>query len=149
MVTYENEAQDAEVWFDEYCLGHALLNLLENGIKFTNQGGLRVRVYREADGTLSIDVADTGIGIDPAFLPRLLEPFAQEETGFTRRFEGSGLGLAVAKGYLERNGARITAASAKGAGSVFTITFPRSMGCGRARETQLADYQDDWDLQAE
>jgi PAS domain S-box-containing protein len=144
-ITYENEASDAEVWFDEYCLGHALLNLLENGIKFTNQGGLRVRVYRESSGALCIDVGDTGIGIDPAFLPRLLEPFAQEEMGFTRRFEGNGLGLAVAKGYLERNGARLTANSAKGVGSVFTVTFPRVIDCGRNPEPHSADYQDDCD----
>ena len=139
-INYENEASDAEVWFDEYCLGHALLNLLENGIKFTNQGGLRVRVYREAGGSLCIDVGDTGIGIDPAFLPRLLEAFAQEEMGFTRRFEGAGLGLAVAKGYLERHGARLTATSVKGVGSVFTITFPRVIDCGRNGEPHPPSY---------
>jgi PAS domain S-box-containing protein len=146
-ITYDNEAADAEVWFDEYCLEHALLNLLENGIKFTNQGGLRVRVYREAGGAPCVDVSDTGIGIDPGFLPRLLEPFAQEEMGFSRRFEGSGLGLAVAKGYLDCNGARLTATSAKGVGSVFTITFPQVIDCGRIREPHPADYQDDWDPQ--
>lgn len=146
-ITYKNEASDTEVWSDEYCLAHALLNLLENGIKFTNQGGVRVRVYHEAGGALCIDVSDTGIGIDPAFLPRLLEPFAQEDTGFTRRFEGSGLGLAVAKGYLERNGARLTATSAKGVGSVFTITFPHVIDCGRDREPHPAHYQDGWHAQ--
>jgi PAS domain S-box-containing protein len=146
-ITYENEASGAEVWFDEYCLGHALLNLLENGVKFTHQGGLRVRVYREAGDTLCVDVGDTGIGIDPAFLPRLLEPFAQEEMGFTRRFEGSGLGLAIAKGYLERNGARLTATSVKGVGSVFTITFPRVIDCSRNRELHAAAYPDNWQPQ--
>ena len=118
-IIYDNEAADAEVWFDEYCLEHALLNLLENGIKFTNQGGLRVRVYREAGGAPCVDVSDTGIGIDPGFLPRLLEPFAQEEMGFTRRFEGSGLGLAVAKGYLDCKGVRL-ADQRKGVGSLLS-----------------------------
>ena len=144
-ITYENEAKGVEVWFDEYCLSHALLNLLENGIKFTSQGGIRVRLYRDAESTLRVDVADTGIGIDPAFLPRLLEPFAQEDASFSRRFEGSGLGLAVAKGYLERNGAQLTATSAKGVGSVFTITFPCVIECGCDHESSLADYQDDGD----
>ncbi|HTT75402.1 MAG TPA: PAS domain S-box protein [Candidatus Binataceae bacterium] len=128
------EAGQAEVWCDEYCLGHAILNLLENAIKFTNQGGLKIRVYQGAGGELCLDVGDTGIGIDPAFLPRLLEPFAQEDTSVTRRFEGAGLGLAVAKGYLECNGARLTATSDKGVGSVFTITFPRVVDCGRDEE---------------
>jgi signal transduction histidine kinase len=81
-------------------------------------------------------VSDTGIGIDPAFLPHLLEPFSQEDASFTRKFEGSGLGLEVAKSYLECNGARLTATSNKGVGSVFTITFPRAVDCGGAKNHQ-------------
>jgi PAS domain S-box-containing protein len=130
-LTYINEATDAEIWCDEYCLTRALEHLLENAIKFTHQGEVRVRAYFDGAAALRIDIIDTGIGIDPAFLPRLLEPFSQEDCGFTRRFEGSGLGLALAKGYLECNGARLCASSQKGAGSVFSLIFPRPVDCQR------------------
>ncbi|MGH7818783.1 MAG: ATP-binding protein, partial [Candidatus Binatia bacterium] len=60
------------------------------------------------------------------FLPRLFEPFVQEDGGFSRPFEGSGLGLALTRRYLELNGAAIGVESEKGRGSVFTIRFPES-----------------------
>ena len=87
-LTYVNEVPAAEVWFDEYCLTNALSNLLENAIKFTHEGGAAVRVYRDGEGTLCLGLSDTGIGIDIDYLPRLLEPFSQEDASFTRRFEG-------------------------------------------------------------
>jgi PAS domain S-box-containing protein len=128
-LAYVNEAADAEVWCDEHCLTRALQHLLDNAIKFTQQGEVRVRAYRDHDGAIRIDISDTGIGIDPAFLPRLLEPFSQEDSGFNRRFEGSGLGLALTRGYLECNGARLVASSQKGAGSVFSLIFPLTVDC--------------------
>jgi signal transduction histidine kinase len=67
--------------FDEYCLLQALANLLDNAVKFTSHGGVCVRLWREATGAPVIDVEDSGIGIDAAFLPRLWEPFVQEEAG--------------------------------------------------------------------
>src|SRR5262249_46278436 len=68
-------------------------------------------------------VTDTGIGIEPGYLARIFEPFSQEESGYTRRFEGNGLGLALTRSYLQLNGASISVQSQKGQGSTFTITF--------------------------
>jgi light-regulated signal transduction histidine kinase (bacteriophytochrome) len=82
---------------DEYCLGHALANLLDNAVKFTEHGRVMVRVYRDADGRICLNVEDTGTGVDPSYLPRLFEPFSQEDGGQARRYEGMGLGLALAK----------------------------------------------------
>jgi PAS domain S-box-containing protein len=110
---------------DEYCLTHSLRNLIENAIKFTERGGATIRVYREASGAVCISVADTGIGIERTFLPHLLEPFAQEDSGITRRFEGAGLGLALTRRYLELSGAQLTVLTEKGLGSTFTIHFAR------------------------
>ena len=115
------DEQPATIAFDEYCLTQALRNLLENAIKFTEHGGATVRLYREAGGALRISVADTGIGIDAAFLPHLLEPFSQEDYGMSRRFEGAGLGLALTRRYLELNGSSLSVRSEKDAGSTFTI----------------------------
>ena len=70
-----------------------------------------------------IPAPTSGVGIDKEFLPKLFEPFVQEESGFSRKFEGSGLGLALTKRFLDANHARISVSSDKGAGATFTIHF--------------------------
>ena len=119
----EIAAPGAVATFDEYCLSGALTNLLQNAIKFTESGRVSIRLYHDAAGQLCIDVSDTGIGMEPEYLPRLFEAFSQERTGYTRKFEGSGLGLALARKYLELNGARLSVESAPGRGTTFTIHF--------------------------
>jgi PAS domain S-box-containing protein len=114
---------NAAVSFDPYCLGNALMNLVANAVKFTPSGEVRIELSRDLDRNLCLRVCDTGVGIAPTFLPRVGEPFAQEESGFTRRFDGTGLGLALTKRYLELNGARLSVESEKGKGSVVTIHF--------------------------
>ena len=121
------EADPALVRFDEYCLRGALRHLIENAIKFTEHGAIAIRLGRSPEGELAIDVRDTGIGIDARYLERLFEPFTQEEEGYGRRFEGSGLGLALARHYVEGNGGRVAVESRKGRGSRFSIVFPRSL----------------------
>ena len=113
----------ATVLFDEYCLSGALTNLLQNAIKFTEEGSVTAKLYRGADRHLKILVTDTGIGIEPGYLARIFEPFSQEESGYTRRFEGNGLGLALTRSYLQLNGATISVRSEKGRGSTFSISF--------------------------
>jgi PAS domain S-box-containing protein len=124
---------DATVRFDEYCLQSALSNLLQNAIKFTDRGEIVLGLDRDSTGTLKLEVRDTGIGIDNDYLPRLFEPFSQEQTGHRRRFEGAGLGLAFARKCVELGGAQISAASRKGEGSTFTIAFPRACEIRRRR----------------
>lgn len=124
----EIDADDAVVLFDEYCLSQALAHLLDNAVKFTAEGSVCVRLYRDEDAVPVIEVEDTGVGIDEAFLSRLWEPFVQEDAGYTRRFEGSGLGLTLAKKYLEMNGASLTVKSRKGKGSSFRIRLVGTAG---------------------
>lgn len=124
---------DATVRFDEYCLQSALSNLLQNAIKFTDRGEIVLGLDRDSTGTLTLKVRDTGIGIDDDYVPRLFEPFSQEQAGHSRRFEGAGLGLAFARKCVELGGARISAASRKGEGSTFTIAFPRACEIRRRR----------------
>ena len=118
------EVEKGVVLFDEYCLSQTLLNLLDNAIKFTAEGGVCVRLSQGPDQCLVLEVVDTGVGIDAAFLPHLFEPFSQEEIGYARPFEGAGLGTALAKNYLEMNGASIIVESKKGKGSTFRIFLP-------------------------
>jgi two-component system, sensor histidine kinase and response regulator len=124
---------DVTVRFDEYCLQSALSNLLDNAIKFTDRGEIVLGLERDSTGTLKLEVRDTGVGIDDDYMPRLFEPFSQEQTGHSRRFEGAGLGLAFARKCVELGGARISAGSRKGEGSTFSIAFPRGCEIRRRR----------------
>jgi signal transduction histidine kinase len=125
-ITREIEDPNITVMIDEYCLGHALANLLDNAVKFTEHGRVMVRVYRDADGRICLNVEDTGTGVDPSYLPRLFEPFSQEDGGQARRYEGMGLGLALAKRYLALNGAELSMTSTKHVGTALTIRLPKA-----------------------
>lgn len=119
----EIAAPQASVRFDEYCLASALTNLLQNAIKYTERGKVWMRLCRDSAAILCLEVCDTGMGIDSAYLPHIFDAFSQESPGLTRKFEGVGLGLALVRKYLELNGAEIAVTSEKGKGSVFTIRF--------------------------
>jgi PAS domain S-box-containing protein len=108
---------------DEYCIAQAVSNLLHNAIKFTLRGSVQLRVYRDAEGRVAISCRDTGIGISREYLPRLFSRYSQEEAGYSRPFEGLGLGMALVKEYLALNNATISVSSEKGVGSTFVITF--------------------------
>lgn len=118
---------------DDYSVAQAVRQILDNAIKFTNRGGVQVRIERGDPGAgVRVVVADTGVGIDPEFLSRLLEPFSQEDSGYTRKFEGAGLGLALARRFLDLNDASLKIESRKGEGSTVTLQFPPAGGGNRA-----------------
>lgn len=119
------DVPDATVIFDEHCLSNTIINLLQNAIKFTERGSVLVRVFRDREGVLALEVRDTGGGIDSAYLPRLFEPFSQESQESARSHEGAGLGLALVRRYVEFNGARIEVESTKHFGTTFTVIFAR------------------------
>ena len=112
------------VYADGPCLARVLTNLVDNAIKFTERGSIRVRIDRDSENRAILEVRDTGIGIEPWFLERLFEPFMQEEAGDKRRYEGNGLGLAVSRRYVELAGGSIEVESEKGKGSCFRIVLP-------------------------
>jgi signal transduction histidine kinase len=114
---------DAQVIFDEHCLSNTIINLLQNAIKFTDRGAVSVRVFRDRASVLSLEVRDTGRGIDQAYLPHLFEPFSQEGVDAAPSQEGAGLGLALVKRYVEFNRARIMVESTRNAGTAFTVSF--------------------------
>lgn len=102
-------------------------NLFSNAIKFTSKNG-RVRVSVESVGSnLEVVVADSGLGIDPEFLPRVFDRFTQNDSSSTRHARGLGLGLSIARQLVELHGGSIQAESpGVGHGSTFTARFPRS-----------------------
>jgi signal transduction histidine kinase len=104
-------------------LRHILLNLVGNGIKFTETGGVTVRVTRRPSVAGNIDlvvsVRDTGIGISPEGIDKLFHRFTQVDGSISRRFGGSGLGLAICRRLIEQMGGSISVHSTPGVGSVF------------------------------
>ncbi len=105
-----------------------LLNLLGNAVKFTDQGWIRVTLAAAPDGTrggwrLVCTVSDTGIGLDPASIPKLFERFTQADASTSRRFGGTGLGLAISRRLAEILGGGIEAEPRPGGGSVFRFNI--------------------------
>lgn len=110
---------------DERRLKQILLNLLSNAVKFTGRGGqVTVKAYVEADGALVMEVADTGIGIAPEDIPKAFAPFSQIDGSDTRRYEGSGLGLPLARALAELHQASLDLESAVGVGTTAVVRFP-------------------------
>jgi signal transduction histidine kinase len=124
------------VIFDQYCLTQALTNLLDNALKFTERGAVACRLYRAADARLCLEIRDTGIGISQEYLSQLFQPFSQERSGDTRKFQGSGLGLALTHKYLELNGAEVSIQSEKGNGTAVTLRFSQESEAGIQQSTQ-------------
>ena len=101
-------------------------NMLSNGVKFTPRGGVVQAALTVEPDTVSISVADTGIGIKPESLPFLFQRFWQAENVHTRYVGGLGLGLALARHFVELHGGTISATSAgEGQGSTFIVSLPR------------------------
>ena len=118
------DATLGEIVADERKFKQILLNLLSNAVKFTADGG-RVDVNaRREDGNAVIAVHDTGIGIATEDQAAVFEEFRQVGRDYTRKQEGTGLGLALTKKFVELHGGRIWVESEPGKGSTFTFTLP-------------------------
>ncbi len=114
---------------DPVRFGQVVTNLLGNAIKFTEQGGVSIRVTnldpRDAtDIRLEVAVSDTGIGIPAAKLEHIFEAFAQSDSSVTRQFGGTGLGLTISRELAARMGGILRAESEPGKGSTFRFVFP-------------------------
>ncbi len=108
---------------DDYLVSEIFQNLLNNALKYTRNGGIELETVILEDKRIKVDIRDTGIGISEKYLPSLFLPFTQEETGYTRKFEGNGLGLALVKSYLDLLRAEINVSSDKAKGTTFSIIF--------------------------
>ena len=123
---------------------YALTNLIDNAIRFTPREGKVGIDVAAGKGELEISVWDTGVGIAREESERIFQPFYQIEESLTREHEGLGLGLAIAKGMIERCGGRISVESTPAKGSRFTLTIPMSPPLGsfsEATQRTLDDLQ--------
>ncbi len=120
----EMPARPPLITADRRAVKQCLLNLLSNAVKFTPADGTVTARVTAAEGWLTVVVRDTGIGIPPAELPRLLHPFEQVDNSCTRRQAGTGLGLALTKALVEMHGGTIAVTAPAGGGTEVTLTFP-------------------------
>ena len=108
-------------------------NIVSNAIKFTPEGGSVLATVKSTGQFVEIQIKDTGIGIEPEFLPRVFEPFAQADSSTTRSYPGLGLGLAIVRHLVDLHHGKIRVESAgRGKGATFTITLPSAAAQTRA-----------------
>ena len=110
---------------DEYTITQIFANLFDNALKYTAKGHVEVSFENKGNSGIVTKIKDTGIGISEEFLPRMFEPFTQEEQGYTRRYEGNGLGLALVKKYCDLCNITIHVDSTKGKGTTFNLRFEK------------------------
>lgn len=122
----ETEHDGPTVRADRRAVTQILLNLLSNGIKFTPAGGrVTVSAAVAPNGQAVLRVQDTGIGIAPEDIERVMQPFAQVDPSHARKYEGTGLGLSISKRLMELHGGSIELSSLPGQGVIATVRFPR------------------------
>lgn len=126
-LVFETAPGDTFIIADEYCVAQSLHNLIDNALKYTSEGGITVRVGRTPDDRVRVAVVDTGIGISEEYIPTMFKPYTQEDSGYTRGYDGIGLGLSLVKRYSELNKATVEIESRKGAGTTATLLFPAAV----------------------
>jgi signal transduction histidine kinase len=122
----ETEMPEPPIWLqaDRIKLSRVLSNLIGNGIKFTETGGVKISAVRLTGEAVLIQVQDTGIGIPPEQLERVFDEFAQIHTTEGDRTKGWGLGLAISRRLINAMGGTLTVVSTPGQGSRFTVRLP-------------------------
>lgn len=139
-LTWDNTT-GAALRADQRLITQALINLISNAIKFTGKGGeVEVSVTACEDGACSIAVRDTGIGIDEADIPKIIQPFVQVESALNRQHDGLGLGLPLVKRIMELHGGMLDIRSAIGKGTAVTITLPTSRILGWRAPAPIASF---------
>ncbi|MEE8516118.1 MAG: HAMP domain-containing sensor histidine kinase, partial [Alphaproteobacteria bacterium] len=128
------------LWADDRRVKQILLNLMTNAVKFTPEGGhITVKAGVNDDGAVLFSVTDSGIGIAPEDILKVMEPFRQADNSLSRKHEGTGLGLPLAKSFVELHGGSLDLKSQVGTGTTVTVTFPdhRSLHVAVGREPQI------------
>jgi len=123
IINLSKTTDDTILALDENSAIQIFDNLIENAIKYTNKGQIDIVCYTNDSGFLAVKISDTGIGIAKENLFKIFNVFTQENQGYTRNYEGNGLGLALVKQYCNLNNAVVEVQSEKGVGSKFTVTF--------------------------
>ncbi|MDA3859981.1 MAG: GAF domain-containing sensor histidine kinase [Melioribacteraceae bacterium] len=119
----ENNSEQSIVVADKYSVYQIFTQIIDNAVNYTENGEITIFINNSKNNKLEVSVSDTGIGISDEYMPNIFMPFTQEEQGYTRRFEGNGLGLSLVKKYCDLNHAEIDIQSIKGKGTKVLVTF--------------------------
>jgi hypothetical protein len=135
---FSNGLPDSEsiIETDAKKLEQVITNLIQNALKFTNEGRIEIG-YTRKEGMLEFFVSDTGIGVPQEMRESIFDRFRQIDNSITRPHEGAGLGLSISKGYVEMLGGSIRVEPATGGGAMFLFTFPYNP-C-RATQTPVSE----------
>lgn len=126
-LAHEVEPGMPPLWADKRKIQQILANLLVNAVKFTEPGGrVSLKVWCGPDTGCVFQIADTGIGIAPNDIPKALSQFGQIDSALNRKFDGTGLGLTLAKTFVELHGGSLDLQSDVGAGTTVTVRLPAS-----------------------
>jgi len=134
-----NSMEDTEFYGDAKRIRQILVNLVNNAIKFTDQGGVTVKATiedRDGNDFLRIDVADTGIGIAPENFDLVFERFKQADSSVSRKHGGTGLGLPISRNLVQLMGGDIFLSSEVGKGSTFTVLLPVRLASSQTGKTE-------------
>lgn len=123
-LNFETAVKSAPVFADEYSVTQTISNLLDNAVKYTGKGGIKVTLKEEERHYILI-INDTGIGMAPDYLDHIYDIFSQESSGYTKQYQGIGLGLALVKRYCDLNHFSIAVESTPGVETTFTVTCPK------------------------
>ncbi|MCF6269649.1 MAG: PAS domain S-box protein [Melioribacteraceae bacterium] len=115
--------ENSDLVADHYTVAQIFTQLIDNAIKYTNEGKISIRILRNKAEQLVVEIEDTGIGIEEEYKTKIFEAFTQVEMGYTRKYEGNGIGLTLVKTYCELNNAVVNVESEKGKGSTFSVVF--------------------------
>ena len=124
-IKYSKETEHTVVKKDKFMLSQIFREILDNAIKFTDNGSVTISIQLNKEKQMFVSIKDTGIGISKEFQKRIFEPFSQEETGSSRKYEGNGLALALVNKYAELNNLKIHIESEKNWGTTFSIIFDK------------------------
>lgn len=119
---YINKVETSFVYSDETCLNRAISNLIDNAIKYTSSGEITISLL-EKEGKYQLVISDTGEGISKEFMENMYDTYTQESTGYTKKYQGLGLGLAVVKRCLDLDDIAIEVDSTKNDGTTFILIF--------------------------
>ncbi len=114
---------NCEIKADRYSVTQIFSNIIDNAINYTEKGVIEIDIHRNSDLSLSISVIDTGIGMESSFLEEIYIPFSQESNGYSRTYDGMGLGIPLVKGFCDLNNIELTINSQKDAGTVVSLRF--------------------------
>lgn len=126
-----------DLYVDERMVRQILINILSNAVKFTPQGGnIVINASTEQDGNFCIAISDNGIGIEEDQIEKVISPFSQVDDSFTREQEGTGLGLALVKSFMELHGGTLSLQSVWGIGTTVYLQFPESCQLGKTAPSE-------------